>query len=101
MLVKMTHDEGKTNHEKWSIDVENRVWFLEKAVKMDVWMLIVVGKRAKRGNPEHCAALRLFVNSIEILAEDLVHGEHMHAILFEHRSERFVTSNLTLVFRIL
>jgi hypothetical protein len=31
-------------------------------------------------------ALRLFVNSIEILAEDLVHGEHMHAILFEHGS---------------
>ena len=46
-------------------------------------------------------AVRLFVNSIEILAEDLVHGEHMHAILFEHRSERFVAPDLTLVFRIL
>ena len=39
----------------------------------------------------------LFFRIIKILIKDLDHREHVHFILFEYRSHRFVADDLTLV----
>jgi hypothetical protein len=34
------------------------------------------------------------IDRIEVLVQNLVHGEHMYAVLFEHRTHRVVAANL-------
>ena len=43
----------------------------------------------------------LFIRRVEVLVQDLGHGEHVDFILLEHRSHRLVAYDLTLVFWIL
>jgi hypothetical protein len=45
------------------------------------------------------ASIALFLNLIELFAQDLVHCEHMHLVLLENRMHSLVAANLTLVFR--
>jgi len=97
MLVKMSHDEGKPmtkmvnrcrkprvvlgrGREDGWVDADSS----RKACARTQILSIALLCSNRSGVPS--GALRLFVNSIEILAENLVHGEHMHAILFEHSS---------------
>ena len=44
---------------------------------------------------------RLFVRTIQILVENLGHGEHMHSFLFENSTHCIVASDLASVTRIL
>jgi hypothetical protein len=41
------------------------------------------------------------INRIKILIENLVHGKHVHTILFENRPHRVVAANLPLISRVL
>ena len=41
------------------------------------------------------------INRIKILIENLVHGKHVHTILFENRAHGVVAANLPLVGRVL
>ena len=40
----------------------------------------------------------LFLNLIELLAQDLVHCEHVHLVLFENCMHPLIASDLTFVF---
>ena len=40
---------------------------------------------------------RDLVDGIKVLVQDLVHGEHVYAVLLEHRTHRVVAANLSLV----
>ncbi|KAH8633604.1 hypothetical protein IG631_12238 [Alternaria alternata] len=42
-----------------------------------------------------------FVDGVQILVENLVHGEHVNAVLFEDCAHGVVASNLALVGRVL
>jgi hypothetical protein len=45
------------------------------------------------------ASIALFFNIIELFAQDLVHGKHMHLVLLENRMHPLVAANLALIFR--
>lgn len=40
---------------------------------------------------------RLFVWAVQVLVEDLGHGEHVNSVLLEDRSHRIVASNLATI----
>lgn len=42
-----------------------------------------------------------FILRVEILVENLVHGEHMHSVLFEDGSHSLITPDLALIVRVL
>lgn len=44
---------------------------------------------------------KLLVRAVEVLIQDLGHGEHMHPVLLEHGTHCLIASNLTSVIRIL
>lgn len=43
----------------------------------------------------------LFLNVIKLLAKNLVHSEHMNALLLEHRLHSLIAPDLALVGRVL
>lgn len=51
--------------------------------------------------PSEVQLRKLFIRAIEILVEDLRHGEHMHPVLFEDCAHRVVASDLASIARIL
>lgn len=43
----------------------------------------------------------LLVRAVQILADDLGHGEHVHPVLFEDSAHRIIAADLALVARVL